>query len=93
MRITGELYEHVATCLDAMANPHICPEVDESRSYWDSNNKTAAHGMKRSMQRFGVIVGFTALKNSLNYLKGLSAKLQIRDIDFLVAYTMIPEMV
>ena len=41
------------------------------------------------MKTFGVIVGLTALKNSLDYLKGLSAKLQRRDIDVFDVYTMI----
>ena len=36
--------------------------------------------MKSSLQSFGVIVGFTVLKNSWDYLKGLSSKLQRRDI-------------
>ena len=68
---------------------HICPEVNESRWNWDSDTKTISHGMKISPQSFGVIVGFTVLKNSLDYLKGLSAKLQRRDIDVFEAYTMI----
>jgi len=45
--------------------------------------------MKNSLQSFGVVVGFTVLKNSLDYLKCLSAKLQRRDIDIFGAYTMI----
>jgi len=32
--------------------------------------------MKSSLLSFGVIVGFTVLKNSLDYLKGLSAKVK-----------------
>jgi len=36
-----------------------------------------------------VIFGFTVLKNSLNYLRGLSGKLQIRDIGVFEANTMI----
>jgi len=35
-----------------------------------------------------VIIGFTVLKNSLDYLKGLSDKLQ-RDIDVFEAYIML----
>ena len=34
--------------------------------------KTKVYGLKSSIQSFGVIVGFTVLKNSLDYLKGLS---------------------
>jgi len=44
---------------------------------------------KSSRQSFGVIVDFTVLKNSFDCLKGLSAKLQRRDIDVFDAYTMI----
>jgi len=47
-----------------MANPHVYQEVNESRWNWDSDTKTAtAHG-------FVAIVGFTVIKNSLDYLKG-----------------------
>jgi len=67
----------------------LFPEVNESRWNWDSDTKTTAHGMKGSLQSFGVIVGFTVLNNSLNHLKYLSAKLQRRDIDVFGAYTMI----
>jgi len=84
----GELYEHVATYLDPIVNPHVCPEVNEIRWNWDSDTKTTAHGLKSSLQSFGV-VGFTLLKNSLDYLKGLSAKLQRRDIEVFGGYTMI----
>ena len=55
----GELYEQVVTCLDAVVNPHVCPEVDESRWNWDSDVKTTAHGLKIGLQSFGVIVGLT----------------------------------
>ena len=64
-----------------MSNPHVCPEVNESRWIWDSDTKTTVHGLKSILQNFGVIVCFTVLKNSLDYLKCLLAKLQRRDID------------
>ena len=70
----GKLYEHDVTYFDAMVNPHVCPEVQ---------------GLKSSLQSSGVIVGFTVLKNSLDYLKGLSAKLQKRDVDIFETPTMI----
>jgi len=88
LKTFDELYEYVVTCLDAMVNPHVCPEVNESRWNWNSDTKTTAHSMKSSLQSFGVIVGFTVLKNSFDDLKGLSGKLQ-RDIDVFEAYTMI----
>jgi len=47
------------------------------------------YGLKSSVQSFGVNVDFTALKNSSGYLKGLSAKLQRRDIDVFEAFTII----
>jgi len=71
----SELYQHDVTCLDAMVNPHVSPEVNESRWNWDSDTKTTAHGLKSSLQSFGVTVGFAVLNNSLDYLKGLPAKL------------------
>jgi len=54
--------------------------------------KITARGLKSSLQSFGVIVGFKVLKNSLDCLKGLSAKLQRRDIDVFEGYTMIDNM-
>jgi len=59
-----------------MVNPHVYPELNKSHWDWDSATKTTARGLKSSLQSLGVIVGFTVLKNSLDYLKGLSAKLQ-----------------
>ena len=72
-----------------MINPHVYSEVNESRWNWDSDTKTTAHGLKSSQQNFGVIVGFRVLKNNLDYLKGLSAKLQRTDIDVFEVYIMI----
>jgi len=72
----GELYEHVVTCLGAMVNAHVCPDINESRWTWDRETKTTGHGMKSILQHFGVIVGLTVLKNSLDYLIGLSTELK-----------------
>ena len=47
------------------------------------------YGLKSSPQSLGVIFGFRVLNNSLDYLKGFSAKLQRRNIDVYEAYTMI----
>ena len=55
----------------------------------DSDTKITTHGFKSSLQSFGVNVGFKVLKNSLDYLKGLSAKLQRRETDVFETYTMI----
>ncbi|KAK2155579.1 hypothetical protein LSH36_236g02000 [Paralvinella palmiformis] len=52
-----------------MGNPHVCPEVNESHWNWDSDTKTMAQSLESSLQSFGVIVGFTVLKNSWDYLK------------------------
>ena len=72
-----------------MVNPHVCAMVNESHWNWDSDTKATAYGLKSSLQSFGVIVVFTVLKNNLDYLKRLSAKLQRIDIDVFEAYTMI----
>ena len=85
----SKLCEHVDTCLEAMVNSHVYSEVNESRWNQDSNTKTTAHGSKSNLQSFGVIVRFKVLKNSLDYLKGLSPKLQRRDNDVFEAQTMI----
>ena len=79
----------MVTCFDAMVNRHVFTKVNESRWNWDSDTKSTTAGVKSSLQSFGVIVGFIVLKDSLDYLKGLSAKLQRRDIDAFEAYLMI----
>jgi len=81
LEIFGKLHEQV--------NPPVCPEINESLWNWYRDTKTTAHGLKSSLQSFGVTVGFTVLKNSLDYLKGLSAKLQKRDVDIFETPTMI----
>ena len=48
----AELYEHVITCLDAMVNPHVYPEVHGNSWNWDSDSKTTAHGLKTSQKLF-----------------------------------------
>jgi len=48
-----------------MVNPHFYPEVNESRWNWDSDTKNTTHGLKGSVQSFGVIVGVTVLKFGL----------------------------
>jgi len=88
LKTVGELYGHVATHLDAIVNPRVYLEVNESRWNSDSDTMTTVYGLKSSLQGFGVIVDFTVSKNSLDYLKGLSAKLHRRDIDVFEAYTM-----
>ena len=52
LKTFGELYEDVVTCLDAMINPHVCPEVNENRWNWESDIKTTAHGLKSSLRSF-----------------------------------------
>ena len=89
LKTFGELYERVVAWLDAMANTHIYPEVNESRWNWDSDTKTTVQRLNNSLQSFGVIVGFTVLNNSLVYYKGWSAKLQNIDTDVFEAYTVI----
>ena len=75
----------MVTCLDAMVNSHVDLEVNKSRWNWENDTKTTAHGLKSSLQSFGVIVGFKLL----DYLKHLSAKLQRSDIDIFEAYIII----
>jgi len=44
------------TCVDAMVNPHVYPEVNESRWNWDRNTKTTAHGLESSLQRIELLL-------------------------------------
>ena len=71
---------HLPWC---MVNTHVCSQVNKSRWNWDIDTTTMAYGMKSSLQSYGVIVGFIVLKNSFDYLKGLSPKLQRQILTYL----------
>jgi len=60
---------------------------------WDRETLTRAQGMVTSLQKFGNIVAFVILKNSLDYMKGLAAKLQKRDMDVREAYKMVDDVI
>ena len=67
MKTFGEVYAHEVTRLDAMVNPHVCPEVNENRWNWDSDTQEYGSWYERySLHSFGVIVGFRVLKNNLD---------------------------
>ena len=61
-----------------MVNTHVCSQVNKSRWNLDIDTTTMAYVMRNSLQSYGVIVGFIVLKNSFDYLKDLSTKLQRR---------------
>jgi len=45
----GELCEYVVTCFNVLVNPHVYPEVNQSRWNCDSDTKTIAQGLKSSL--------------------------------------------
>ena len=86
-----ELYEYVVICLNAMSKPDDYQEVQEERYnwQWDRESLTRAQGMVTSLPKFVNIVAFVILKNSLDYMEGLAAKLQTRDVEAHEAYEMV----
>ena len=71
-------FMNVVICLNSMSKPDDYQEVqgDEHNWQWDRKTLTRAQGMVTSLQKFVNIVTFVILKNSLDCMKGLVAKLQ-----------------
>lgn len=88
-----ELYEFIVICLNAMVMPHEYPEVQQQNWQWDRDSVTRAQGMVSSLQKFQNIVAFITLKNSLDYLKGLAARLQKIDQEVCEAYRMVDQVI
>ena len=71
----GDIYDHVLPCLDMLWLIHMFVQrLMKVVETWIVTPRLRSHRMKNTLQNFGVIVDFTVLKNSLDYLKGLSAK-------------------
>jgi len=61
LKTFGKHYEYVAICLDAMANPHVCLDVNEIRWNWDSDINATAQGLK-SNRVLGVFWGLHSIE-------------------------------
>lgn len=94
-----ELYEYVCICLHSISSPHHHPELrlvtpsDPTSEDWgwqsDTDVKISVQGLYSNLQNPEFIMAFIVVKNSLSLLRGITVKLQKRDNDTLLAYSMI----
>ena len=97
----AEIYEGICITLEAICLSHLHPDLmlvnpdDPSSEEWnwqrDRDAKTRAQGLLATMQSSEFIMAFVIVKNCLHILRGMTMKLQKRDIDTIVAYSMIEE--
>lgn len=87
-----ELIPAIVTTTDMIAHPHLYDDAAGDWS-WDKETKETANGLQSAIKRFENIVAFIVLKNVLHPLKGISAKLQKRDLDIYDAYKWIDDKI
>ena len=90
-----EMYEALVTFLDAIMLPSEYPHLASSDGSWnwDAETKVKAQGLKAALSSFQTIAVFIIIKNVLDEVKTLAAKLQKRDQDIYEAYMMVHEVV
>ena len=60
---------------------------------WERETKIKAQGLLANLKTFGFIFTFLIIKNSLETLKPIAAKLQQKDQDVFQAYSMIEDTI
>ena len=71
-----------------------CKALYSSISFtWDRETIIKAQGLLANLKTFGFIFTFLILKNSLETLKPIAAKLQQKDQDVFQAYSMIDDTI
>lgn len=89
-----ELYEYVCISLEVIVDRESHPHVYSSLSFtWDRETKTKAQGLLANLKTFGFISTFLITKNSLGTLKPIAAKLQKKDQNVFLAYSMIDDTI
>ena len=78
---------------DVIVHPHLYETLSFEDWSWDKDTKEKANGLASSARRFENIVSFVVQKNSLHPLKGITAKLQKRDLDIYEAYQRVDETI
>ena len=76
-----DLLETIATTCDADHN-----ELAQESWDWDADTKTRTQGILASVRNFEFAVSLVTLKNVLEPLRGITAKLQKRDLDIYEAF-------
>lgn len=92
------LYEFIFTAIHAMVEPGAYPQIVEAGGdavtwSWDATTRTRAEGLKKTMQNGSSIISLSTLLYGLDPLKGLSTKLQKRDMDVVAAYKHIDTVI
>ena len=90
-----EMYEAIATFLDAIVLPCDYPELASTDGSWnwDKETKTKAQGLKASLTSFPTVATFLIAKNVFDEAKSLAAKLQKRDQDVYEAFKMVDNVI
>lgn len=87
------LLVYVVTCLHAMTEPTMYPDLPTEDWKWDQETRNKATGLKCALVNFQNIVALVVLQSGLGTVKGLSSKLQKRNSDIYHAYQMIDSVI
>ena len=93
-----ELAECVTTACEIIAFPHLFHDEDEFQSLfeepknWDRETHARAQGIVAAVRSFENIAALLALRNILLPLRGITTKLQKRDLDIYSALTSIADV-
>lgn len=98
----AEMYEYICTALEAITFPNRHPDLlqvkpdDPESDQWnwqrDRDTVTQAQGLFANLQKAKFIMAFVVVKNCLHLMRGMTVKLQKRDIDVIGAYNMISDI-
>lgn len=61
-------------------------------SVWDKMSKSSASSLYHAITSFNIIITFLVVYMTLDYMDGLSRKLQLRSLDIIRAYQMVSEV-
>ena len=97
----AEMYECLCVSLEAITFPdrhpdllRVNPDDPESEEWnWQRDRDTViqAQGLFANIQKSEFIMAFIVVKNCLQLIKGITVKLQKRDVDVISAYNMIDD--
>ncbi|XP_041346704.1 52 kDa repressor of the inhibitor of the protein kinase-like [Gigantopelta aegis] len=89
-----ELYSELTTCLDAIVNPALYPDIyGEENWLWDANTRTTAQGLLTTIKSFPFIMAFLTIKSCLLSVMPIAKLLQCSDLDCYEAYNLIGQSV
>ena len=93
-----QAFTFIVTSLEVIAhNMHddllIDTEFHSSKCVWDKTSKSTAASLYHAITSFDFIVTFLVVYMTLDYMDGLSKKLQQRSLDIIKAYQMVSETV